>query len=116
MKSNQPKLGKLLRRLRIHKEWTLKQMSERTGIPVSTLSKVEHDHLTLTYDKLQQLSQRLSIRMSELLAEGETVSGAAPQTHDSRADAHARTQRRRTRAPLRRKIHLHHRRPGGDPH
>jgi mannose-6-phosphate isomerase-like protein (cupin superfamily) len=45
-------------------------MSERSGIPVSTLSKVEHDRLTLTYDKLMQLSQRLNIRMSELFAEG----------------------------------------------
>jgi len=37
-------------------------MSGRTDIPVSTLSKVEHDRLTLTYDKLVQLSQRLNIR------------------------------------------------------
>src|SRR5690606_23317734 len=51
--------------------WTLKQMSERTGIPLSTLSKVEHDRLTLTYDKLQQISQRLQLRMSELFAEQE---------------------------------------------
>jgi transcriptional regulator with XRE-family HTH domain len=46
-------------------------MSERSGIPVSTLSKVEHDRLTLTYDKLLQLSQKLNIRMSELFAESE---------------------------------------------
>src|SRR3954447_20333982 len=46
-------------------------MSERSGIPVSTLSKVEHDRLTLTYDKLLQLSQKLQIRMSELFAETE---------------------------------------------
>src|SRR3546814_1966334 len=44
-------------------------MSERCGIPLSTLSKVEHDRLTLTYDKLLQISQRLNIRMSELFAE-----------------------------------------------
>ena len=44
-------------------------MSERTSIPVSTLSKVEHDRLTLTYDKLVQLSQRLNIRISELFAD-----------------------------------------------
>jgi hypothetical protein len=37
------------------------------------LSKVEHDRLTLTYDKLLQLSQKLGIRMSELFAEGEIV-------------------------------------------
>ena len=44
-------------------------MSAKSGIPVSTLSKVEHDRLTLTYDKLYQLSQRLGLRMSELFAE-----------------------------------------------
>lgn len=64
-----PTLGRLLRGLRMRNDWTLKQMSERTGIPLSTLAKVEHDRLTLTYDKLQQLSERLKIRMSELFAE-----------------------------------------------
>ena len=44
-------------------------MSEHCGIPLSTLSKVEHDRLTLTYDKLLQLSRRLGLRMSELFAE-----------------------------------------------
>ncbi len=64
-----PTLGSLLSAVRARNGWTLKQMSERSGIPVSTLSKVEHDRLTLTYDKLQQLSQRLGLRMSELFAE-----------------------------------------------
>ncbi|MCL1635710.1 XRE family transcriptional regulator [Luteimonas sp. SX5] len=62
-------IGSLLRALRARNDWTLKEMSERCGIPLSTLSKVEHDRLTLTYDKLLQLSQRLNIRMSELFAE-----------------------------------------------
>ena len=46
-------------------------MSERTGIPLSTLAKVEHDRLTLTYDKLLQLSQRLNLRMSDLFSEAD---------------------------------------------
>lgn len=72
MTSQHPTLGGLLRSLRAHHGWTLKQMSEHSGIPLSTLSKVEHDRLTLTYDKLLQLSQRLNIRMSELFAEPDT--------------------------------------------
>jgi transcriptional regulator with XRE-family HTH domain len=72
-----PTLGSLLRGLRVRNGWTLKQMSERTGIPFSTLSKVEHDRLTLTYDKLQQLGERLNMRMSELFAEPEET--ADPQ-------------------------------------
>jgi transcriptional regulator with XRE-family HTH domain len=69
MKTRHSTLGSLLRSLRLRNRWTLKQMSQRTSIPVSTLSKVEHDRLTLTYDKLVQLSQRLNIRISELFAD-----------------------------------------------
>lgn len=68
--SSPPTLGAVIRGLRSRHGWTLKEMSTRSGIPVSTLSKVEHDRLTLTYDKLQQLSRRLNIRMSDLFAEG----------------------------------------------
>lgn len=70
MASTPPTLGTLLKALRGREGWTLKQMSERSGIPVSTLSKIEHDRLSLTYDKLQDLSRRLGLRMSELFAEG----------------------------------------------
>jgi transcriptional regulator with XRE-family HTH domain len=67
-----PTLGKLMRALRTRHGWTRKEMSERTGIPFSTLGKVEHDRLTLSYDKLLQISQRLKMRLSELLAHGDT--------------------------------------------
>lgn len=77
MSNAQPTLGTVLRELRAKFGWTLKEMSAKCGIPVSTLSKVEHDRLTLTYDKLQQLSQRLNIRMSDLFAEANP--GEEPQ-------------------------------------
>jgi transcriptional regulator with XRE-family HTH domain len=63
-----PTLGSILRNLRNANGWTLKEMSERTEIPISTLSKVERDRLTLTYDKLQQISEKLNIRISELFS------------------------------------------------
>jgi transcriptional regulator with XRE-family HTH domain len=71
--SGHPTLGRILKELRNHRGWTLKEMSDHSGIPVSTLSKVEHDRLTLTYDKLLQLSQKLNIRISELFAESESA-------------------------------------------
>lgn len=80
MTGSQPTLGKLLRGLRDRNRWTLKEMSDHSGIPVSTLSKVEHDRLTLTYDKLLQVSRRLNIRMSELFAE-------APASSDTQVTA-----------------------------
>jgi transcriptional regulator with XRE-family HTH domain len=67
-------LGSVLFRLRTRRHWTLREMSEKTGIPISTLSKVERDRATLTYDKLQQLSASLGVRLSELFGEGGTAS------------------------------------------
>ena len=77
MPATTPTLGTLLRGLRSREGWTLKEMSARSGIPVSTLSKIEHDRLTLTYDKLQSLARRLGLRLSELFSE--TEEGSAQQ-------------------------------------
>jgi transcriptional regulator with XRE-family HTH domain len=77
MNDNTPTLGTLMKALRTRNDWTLQEMSDRTGIPRSTLAKVEHDRLTLGYDKLQQISQRLKMRMSELFAGGEETDGRA---------------------------------------
>ena len=67
--SAHPTLGEVIRRLRARRGWTLREMSEHTDIPVSTLSKVEHDRLTLSYDKLVQLSQKLDIRIADLFTD-----------------------------------------------
>ena len=64
-------LGSLVRALRRQKSWTLRQMSERVGIPPSTLAKVEQDKLSLTYDKLQQLTSRVGLTMAEFLAQAD---------------------------------------------
>ncbi len=71
-----PTLGQLMRNLRARKSWTLKEMSHRIGIPVSTLCKVEHDRLSLTYDKLVQVSDAMQIPLAELF-------GGAPAVPDS---------------------------------
>ncbi len=68
MNDNPPNLGTIMRAVRDRYGWTLKEMSKHSGIPFSTLSKVENGRLTLSYDKLQQVSQRLKIPMSELFA------------------------------------------------
>ncbi|NWK95879.1 XRE family transcriptional regulator [Sphingobium lactosutens] len=70
-------LGAVITDLRTRNGWTLKEMSQRCGIPVSTLSKVEHDRLSLTYDKLQQLSERLNISIADLFVEADAASPAA---------------------------------------
>lgn len=62
-------LGKLIRAVRKQHGWTLREMSNVVGIPLSTLAKVETEKLSLTYDKLQQLASRLGMSLAEFLGQ-----------------------------------------------
>lgn len=62
--------GAALRALRIQKGWTLAEVAERTGLPISTLSKLENDKMSLTYDKLTALSSGLNVDIAQLLSAG----------------------------------------------
>ena len=64
-------LGGLIRLLRSQNNWTLREMSKKVGIPLSTLAKVEADKLSLTYDKLEQLATSLGLSLTEFLGLGE---------------------------------------------
>lgn len=58
--------GAVIRGERLRRGWTLADLSERTGLPVPTLSKAENDKISLTYDKLARLSRGLEIDISRL--------------------------------------------------
>jgi transcriptional regulator with XRE-family HTH domain len=77
-------LGSLIRGLRRQKKWTLREMSDQVGIPLSTLAKVEQDKLSLTYDKLQQFTARLGLTMTEFLAQAEPPPTDAPKVVTAR--------------------------------
>lgn len=66
--ANRSRLGAALRQLRHEKAWTLAEVSRRTGFSVPTLSKVENDRLSLSYDKLIRLSEGLGIDIAQLFA------------------------------------------------
>jgi transcriptional regulator with XRE-family HTH domain len=78
-------LGSLISLVRERNGWTLRQMSDKVGIPLSTLAKVEADKLSLTYDKLQQFTSRLGLTLAEFLAQADTpAAGAAPPVFTAR--------------------------------
>lgn len=60
--------GIALRNLRKRNDWTLAEVSRLTGIPASTLSRIENDQISPTYDLLLRLSGGLSLDLSELLS------------------------------------------------
>lgn len=62
------KPGIALKSLRKSNGWTLAEISKRTGIPPSTLSRIENDRVSPTYDLLLRLSRGLSVDLAQLLS------------------------------------------------
>lgn len=60
--------GTVLRQIRSTNGWTLAEVAERTGIPVSTLSKVETGKMSLSYEKLLRISRGLDVDIARLFA------------------------------------------------
>ena len=61
-------LATKLRLLRRQADLTLQQLSQRCGISVSTLSKIEHGQLSPTYEKIAALAKGLEIDVGELFS------------------------------------------------
>jgi transcriptional regulator with XRE-family HTH domain len=62
------KPGAALRAFRRKQGWTLAEVNQKTGLPVSTLSRIETDQISPTYDQLSKLSVGLCIDMAQLLS------------------------------------------------
>jgi transcriptional regulator with XRE-family HTH domain len=65
-RSPTPDLAQRLAEIRASRGLTLREMQAATGIPASTLSKVQNGHATLSYGALVRLAQGLSIEVSDL--------------------------------------------------
>ena len=59
--------GATIRALRRNADITLAQLSAKTGMAASTLSKLEAGHISLSFDKLMTISRGLGVDMTELL-------------------------------------------------
>jgi transcriptional regulator with XRE-family HTH domain len=59
--------GARIRALRLSKGMTLAMVSERTGLAISTLSKLEKGTVSLSYDKLMLISKGLGVDIAGLV-------------------------------------------------
>jgi transcriptional regulator with XRE-family HTH domain len=53
--------GVAVRKLRLAKGWTLQELSDKSGVPLSTLSKLELGQSSPTYDKILRICSALEI-------------------------------------------------------
>jgi mannose-6-phosphate isomerase-like protein (cupin superfamily) len=59
-------LGARVRDIRKSRKWTLKEVAARTGLAISTISKMERGEISLTYDRFMRLAQGLGLDVGEL--------------------------------------------------
>lgn len=74
-------LGLSLRSIRKQRGMTLAEASERSGLPVSTLSKIENNRMSVSYDKLLRICQALETDIAQLFSGDAALpapSGPAP--------------------------------------
>lgn len=63
------RMGERLRAIRHEQGLTLADVAARSGLAVSTVSKVERGRMALTYDRFTQLADGLGVDMAELFSE-----------------------------------------------
>ena len=61
-------MGQRLRDLRRRHGWTLEELSERTGLAISTISKAERGLVALGYDRFIALAHGMGIDVGELFS------------------------------------------------
>jgi len=65
--------GGALRAARTEQGLSLRALAARSGLPYSTLSKLENGKMAMTYDKLTQLAQGLGVDLGALITEPRPV-------------------------------------------
>ena len=78
------KPGAALKQIRNRNRWTLMDVSRRTGVPASTLSRIENDQISPTYDLLLRLGNGLSLDLSQLLSMADRLGTGAEIEHAGR--------------------------------
>ena len=71
------KLGQRVREIRRRTHWTLEDAAKRTGLARSTLSKIENEQMSPTFDVVQKLAAGMEIELPQLFVatESHTASG-----------------------------------------
>jgi len=79
--------GAAVRKLRLARGWTLAELSRETGVPLSTLSRLELGQNALKYEILMRVCRAMEVDVQGLVArEAETMSVASGRRSIARGD------------------------------
>ncbi|SBS33037.1 HTH-type transcriptional regulator PuuR [Marinomonas aquimarina] len=83
-------LGKRVKEIRLTKGWTLEEVSKRTGIARSTLSKIENDQVSPSFAIVQKLIAGLGMDLPQLFVETQehSIAGRRDITRSGYGESH----------------------------
>jgi transcriptional regulator with XRE-family HTH domain len=84
-----PSIGQALRERRGHHGWTLADVAARTGISKSTLSKIENDLISPSYQSILQLCAGLGVEIGDLMSGTDQARDGARPLTGRRSISHA---------------------------
>lgn len=79
------KIGEKIKRMRVARKLTLQRASERTGVALSTISKIERDELSPTISTLQRIAIGFGVDVVTLLADSDVAVRAPGRRSVTRA-------------------------------
>lgn len=87
------RLGERVRQLRQARAWTLEEAAKRAGLARSTLSKIENEQMSPTFDAVQKLARGLGIDVPQMFTPPVTdkVTGRRAITRAGEGRSHATT-------------------------
>lgn len=65
------KLGQRLKRIRVHKDLTLRQLAQRSGLTISFLSQMERGLVSPSVESLRKLGESLGVKVGSFFDEDE---------------------------------------------
>lgn len=74
---DQNAIGAGIKRFRLSRKWSLKDLSTYSGVPLSTLSKVENGQMSLKLEKLLNVSTALGVDVMQFVSPAEPEATAA---------------------------------------
>ncbi len=86
-------LGLRLRQIRKEMGWTLKDVSAKTGLAFSTLSKVERNQISLTYNSLAKLAEGLDLDIANFFTAEVSEVAVGRRTYCLRDEGHVHESR-----------------------
>ena len=80
-------LGERLLQLRRENQWTLGDVAARTGVGISTLSKIENNQVDVTFETLMKLCDGLDLSLDHLTQKRQDVFRSGVRTITRRGEA-----------------------------